>query len=311
MVDVAKKPVVLVVGSTGAVGLKLSALLNERFDVVVRELEGRASPEVRRILMEDADLAVLCLPEAVSMNFEQEAPAGLRILDTSSSHRLTDGWVYGLAELDGGDQANRIRGAPRVANPGCYASGAILLLRPILAGRAADLPLQVAITAVGGVSTGGRAMLTAATAEPIGYRLYGLDQAHRHIPEIQRYAGLPCEPIFMPAVAGHQRGTLVQIPFSREHLKLSFEQVVERLQLAYQDTPGVRVQAVEPGRRFLDAADLAGSNDVVIQVLTDVSRSRYVLTALFDNLGKGAAGAAVQNIELMLGLAPNASVGGL
>lgn len=291
---------VALVGASGTVGLELSKRLVERGDLVVKQLDGRSSARSLGPQLVDVDVAVLCLPDSAASAFVAAAPPDLRILDASAAHRTETGWTYGLPELGGG-QAQAIRVSSRVANPGCYATGAILLLRPLTLGRQDAGSLQVAITAVGGYSTGGRNMLSSMQEDPFGYRLYGLDQAHRHIREIRRHACLQEEPIFMPAVAGHVRGTMVQIPFTREHLGLTYEQVLHRLQAAYQGKPRVQVSSEPPGR-FLDGAALAGRDDVAIHVLTDASQSRFVLTAQYDNLGKGAAGAAEQNLELMLGL---------
>lgn len=292
---------IVIVGASGTVGLDLVQRLQNRETLVVKQLDARAAAVEREAVLAGADMAVLCLPEKAALDFVANASPDLRILDASSAHRTADGWTYGLPEL-GGDQAQRIRSAKRVANPGCYATGAILLLRPLRAAVPADWPLQVAITGVGGFTSGGRKMIADASAKGMGYRLYGLDQDHRHIPEIQHFSGLSSAPIFMPSIAGHERGTLVQIPFSSEHLGLTYEQVLSLLQEAYKATPHVRVVPDTDGVRYLDAAALAGTDDVVIQVHTDASRTRFVLTAQFDNLGKGATGAAEQNIVLMLDL---------
>lgn len=295
------KPVVVVVGSSGTVGLELVARLSKMEGLTVLTLGSSEAEERRAQTLELADLAVLCLPEQAAIKFAEDAPAGLRILDASPAHRLHPDWTYGLPELDG-DNANLIRDSPRVANPGCYATGAILLLRPLVAALTDTSRLQVAITGVGGASSGGRKMLEQVEETPFGYRLYGLDQTHRHIPEIQRFSGLDNEPIFMPGVAGHIRGTIVQIPFTTAHLGLGYQQVVQLLEEAYANQPRVSVVPVTEGARYLQADDLANTDDVRIHVLADAAQQRIVLVAQFDNLGAGAAGAAEQNVRLMLGL---------
>lgn len=300
MSDQLRKPLVAVVGASGTVGLELMQRLEARHDLVVYSLGGRAPRSELYTKAQRADVVVLCLPEAAAAEFVAHAPASMRILDASPAHRTAEGWVYGLPELNA-TQSAQIRQATRVANPGCYATGAILLMRPLMACMVQP-SLQVAITAVGGVSAGGQRMLNEAQDSPFGYRLFGLDQAHRHIPEIQQYSGLQSTPIFMPAVAAHQRGTVVQIPFSASQLGLSYTDVCNSLRAAYRDTPGVKfVERTEP--RFIDASELAGQDGVVIQVFADETEERFVLVAQFDNLGRGAAGAAETNLTLMLGLA--------
>ncbi|KWT95563.1 N-acetyl-gamma-glutamyl-phosphate reductase [Variovorax sp. WDL1] len=242
---------------------------------------------------------MLCLPEAAARAAVASAPKGLRILDASPAHRTAEGWVYGLPELSK-DQPGAIRHADRVANPGCYATGAILLLRPF-AKELADADYPVSVTAVGGYTSGGKKMIEAFAADPFGYRLYGLDLNHRHVPEIVRFAQLKSTPVFMPAVAGYARGTLVQVPLHLTALGLRLEEVVERLQGAYRLT---RVHVdVDTDTRHLDAR-CTGTNDedgVFVSVHPSVDSSCLVLSAAFDNLGKGAAGAALNNVLLMLG----------
>lgn len=291
--------IVVVVGSSGTVGLEMVERLNRVEGIKVLTLGSTDTQEMRNIVLALADLAVLCLPEAAAIEFVESAPATLRILDASPAHRTAPGWLYGLAELG---VANRIRDHPRVANPGCYATGAVLLLHPIMAAMPERKDLQVAITAIGGVSSGGRRMIEKEKSAPIDYRLYGLNQDHRHIPEIKHYAGLHSEPIFMPAVTGHHRGTVVQIPFSAAHLGLGSDQVFSLLAKAYENCPRVKVVPAAEGQRYLSADDMAGSDDVILHVLADATGTRMVLVAQFDNLGIGAAGAAEYNVKLMLGL---------
>lgn len=291
---------VVIVGASGTVGLELRARLAQLEGITVVEVGSMDSAEYRAEVLEAADLGVLCLPEFASQEFMRTAPETWRILDASPAHRTAPDWQYGLAELG---VAHLIRDSPRVTNPGCYATGAILLLMPLIAALPSDKDLQVTIAGIGGVSSGGRNMIAAASADPFGYRLYGLDQGHRHIPEIQRYAGLSSEPIFMPAVAGHARGTIVQIPFTKAHLGLEYEEVVQLLQSAYAGSSRVKVLHAESTQRYLAPELMAGSDELHIRVLTDATRSRFVLTAQFDNLGIGAAGAAAYNVQLMLGRA--------
>ena len=302
----AAKPIVVLVGSSGTVGLDLAQRLEKMTEVTVVGLSRSNSQEERTSILQSADIAVLCLPEHAAVEFVEEARAypKLRILDASPAHRTNSSWVYGLPEIDP-YQPSRIRDAMRVANPGCYATGAILLLRPLLnalAERGIFEQPDISITAIGGVTSGGKKMIAQAETEPFGYRLFGLNQQHRHIPEIQTFAGLVEEPTFMPAVVAHQRGTMVQIPLTTRALGLSFDESSAALHAAYAQTPNVQVFASADGVRFLDGAELAGQDSVRIDLLTDTDKRRMVLVARFDNLGKGAAGAAEQNLRLMLGL---------
>lgn len=300
------KPNVLIVGNSGTVGLDLLNRLSSMSGaIVVSGLSRSHTPSERHALLQAADIAVVCLPEAASVEFVKEAKAypALRILDASPAHRTHNDWVYGLPELSS-TQENAIRHAAYVANPGCYATGAILLLRPLmqaLANKGVHEQPTIAITAIGGVSSGGNKMMDQAQEAPFGYRLFGLTQQHRHIPEIQTFAGLTEEPIFMPSVAAHQRGTMVQIPFTTKQLGLSVDETIAALNAAYPS--GLVCVHAYTAERFLDGAELASQDGVRIDVLVDADKRRMVLVARFDNLGKGAAGAAVQNLRLMLGLA--------
>lgn len=300
------KPVVVIVGSSGTVGLDLAERLAAIADITVIGLSRTHSQEERQAILESATVAVLCLPEQAAIDFVGEAQAypTLRILDASPAHRTSPGWVYGLPELNP-SQSEKIHLSSRVANPGCYATGAILLLAPImsaLAQRGIVEQPDIAITGIGGVTSGGTKMIAKAEADPFGYRLYGLHQEHRHIPEIKAFANLSDAPTFMPAVVAHQRGTMVQVPLNTRTLGLSFDESSAALQNAYAQTPNVRVHASVGDARCLDGASLAGTDGVRIDILTDADKRRMVLVARFDNLGKGAAGAAEQNLRLMLGL---------
>lgn len=300
------KPTVVIVGSSGTVGLDLAQRLHAIDSITVQTLSRDTSAQERQEILRHADLAVLCLPEAAAIEFTKEAEQypHLRMLDASPAHRTNPDWVYGLPELDD-NHAGAIARAAKVANPGCYATGAVLLLRPLMQALAkrgiAEQP-DIAITAIGGVTSGGKKMIAQASQEPFGYRLFGLNQTHRHIPEIKQFANLSEEPIFMPAVVAHQRGTMVQIALTTRQLGLSVDEVVTALKDAYASTSSVQVHAGEGDVRFLDGADLALQDGARVDVLADGAKRRLVLVVRFDNLGKGAAGAAEQNVRLMLGL---------
>jgi N-acetyl-gamma-glutamyl-phosphate reductase len=294
------KPLVAVDGASGTVGLTLMARLAGRQDIEVVPLGSKTPADERQAVLKRASVAVLCLPEAAARAAVAAAPKGLRILDASPAHRCTEGWVYGLPELSK-DQPKAIRNADRVANPGCYATGAILLLRPF-AEELARSNYPVSITAVGGYTSGGKKMIDAFEADPFGYRLYGLDLAHRHVPEIVKFARMQSAPIFMPAVAGHARGTLVQVPLQLGNLGLSVSDVENRLRESY-NGGDVRVVA-RTVERHLEAQfnGPTPEDGLVVTVMQSADAASVVLTAAFDNLGKGAAGAASRNLTLMLEL---------
>lgn len=288
---------VCLVGSSGTVGMSLAKRLADDERIQVFGIGRSAPAELAQSLIDTSDLVVLCLPEEATREWVARLPAGARVLDASPVHRLEPGWVYGLPEL-GPEQPQRIREALRVANPGCYATGAVLALRP-LADLLADYP--VAVFGMGGASTGGNRMLQAAQESPLGVRLYGLNLEHRHLDEITRFAGLARRPSFMPAVADYPQGTMVQVPLDLELLGQSLQAVRERYVQAYQGT-AVEVVVEEGPRKFVSAGELANTDGARLRILADATEQRVLVVVTFDNLGKGAAGAAATNIALMLGL---------
>ncbi len=256
--------------------------------------------------MAAADLVVLCLPDEAARQAVAMAPPGRKLLDASSAHRVAPGWVYGFAELDGA-QAGRIAAAPRVANPGCYATGAIALLRPLVEAGVLPAGHDVSINAVSGYSGGGKAMIAAHEAEAgPAFELYGLGLEHKHLPEIAAYSGLTRGPIFVPSVGHFRQGMLVSIPVFLDRLPGRPKPVdlVETYRAHYRGAARVAVRAAAAA---LTPQALNGTDELEIFVLGDPTDARAVLIARLDNLGKGASGAAAQNIALMLGLAPPAA----
>lgn len=299
---------VFIDGEAGTTGLGIRARLEGVAGITLLHLpeRERKNAQARQAAMAAADLVVLCLPdqaarEAVALAEALGAKAP-RLLDASTAHRTAPGWVYGFPELAGG-QASAIAGAARVANPGCYATGAIALLRPLVeAGLIApDQPL--AINAVSGYSGGGRTMIAAhEAASGPAFEFYALGLEHKHVPEIVHYAGLARRPLFVPAVGHFRQGMLVSIPVFLDQLpgRPSGGEVRAALAAHYRDAALISVPAAAEAK--ITAETLAGSDRMELMVFAHEGHRQAVLVARLDNLGKGASGAAVQNARLMLGL---------
>jgi N-acetyl-gamma-glutamyl-phosphate reductase len=262
--------------------------------------------------MAQVDLVVLCLPddaakESVALATEPGARAP-KILDASTAHRVADGWIYGFAEL-APDQAQAIRQATLVANPGCYPTGALALLRPLVDAGLVAPDQAVTINAVSGYSGGGKSMIEAYEAGSApAFELYGLSLAHKHLPEITAYARLTREPIFVPSVGNFRQGMLVSVPLHLDTLpgRPKAADLEAALVARYAGSDGVQVltgddAALKQGR--IDALALNDTDALELRVFANEAKRQAVLVARLDNLGKGASGAAVQNIRLMLGLA--------
>jgi N-acetyl-gamma-glutamyl-phosphate reductase len=301
-------------GESGTTGLGITARLAGLPQIALVSLpeEKRKDPQAKAALLHTVDLAILCLPDdAARASADLIAglgDAGPRILDASSAHRVASGWVYGFPELAAG-QAQAIASAKKVANPGCYATGAIALLRPLVDAGLLPAAFPITIHAVSGFTGGGKAMIAAhEEGRAPAFELYGLDLEHKHVPEIMAYSGLSQRPIFVPSVGTFAQGMLVQVPLFLDALPGRPKGCDLEAALAghYGASRFVRVlpsqSMTSPEATSIEPESLNGSNDLELRVYTNETRRQAVLVAKLDNLGKGASGAAVQNLALMLGL---------
>ena len=303
-------PVVFIDGDQGTTGLQIHERLHGRTDLrlVTLPAEQRKDPIRRAEALNACDIAILCLPddaarEAVSLI----ANPGVRVIDASSAHRTTPGWTYGFPEMSP-EQAQCIASAHRVTNPGCYPTGAIGLLRPLV--QAGLLPCEhpLCIHAVSGYSGRGRAGVDEhegpnAIRAP-AFQVYGLGLAHKHVPEMQQQIGLSQRPLFVPAYGAYRQGIVLTVPLELRMLPPGVDgaRLHACLERHYAEATHVQVVSLEEAQALphLDPQVLNGTNNMRLAVFVNREHGQVLLSAVFDNLGKGAAGAAVQNLNLML-----------
>ncbi|OAN60127.1 N-acetyl-gamma-glutamyl-phosphate reductase [Sphingomonas sp. TDK1] len=306
---------VFIDGAAGTTGLEIRERLAGRseIDVMVLDDQDRKDPKKREEALNAADFVILCLPddaarEAVAMIQNERT----RVIDASTAYRTAADWTYGFAELEPG-QASAIAEAARVSNPGCYPTGFLALVRPLI--RAGLIPhdFPLSVNAVSGYSGGGRAMIAefegdGPDATGTAFRPYGLSLAHKHVPEMQKHARIEHPPIFLPSVARTYRGMIVEVPlplfaFTR---KPSVEALENVLRDAYRDSPVVQVLPADVATVSIE--ENAGTDRLSVRVFGNDETRQARLIATLDNLGKGAAGAAVQNLNIMAGLDPTAGL---
>jgi N-acetyl-gamma-glutamyl-phosphate reductase len=305
-------PSVFIDGDQGTTGLEIVAQLSGRRDITLITLPEamRKDPAARAAAINACDVAVLCLPdEAARQAVASIRNPRVRVIDASSAHRTHPEWVYGFPEMSP-QQSGRIARALRVSNPGCYPTGAIALLRPLVEAGClrADAPLN--IHAVSGYSGRGREGIEAhegpGAATGLPFQTYGLGLQHKHVPEIQLHAGLQGRPFFVPSYGSFRQGISLTIPVHASMLQrpMTAQALRDVLAQRYRSHHHVHVlDAVQTeAMTRLDPQALNGSNDLQLAVFGNHTHGQFLLSAVFDNLGKGAAGAAVQNLVLMLGL---------
>ena len=298
-------------GSAGTTGIEIVERLSGRSDVSLILLpdDRRKDASARAEALAAADIAILCLPDDAA----REAVAladGLptRFIDASTAYRVDPAWTYGFAEIEPG-RREALRTAQFVSNPGCYPTGFLALVRPLV--REGLLPAETPLSlhACSGYSGGGKPMVAefeADGAAPTAFRPYALGLAHKHMPEMQRHAGLGLPPIFAPAVANTYRGMIVEVPLHLAQLAAdtTVEQVREALADAYAGSPLVSVASLDESTALgaIDIEHVAGTDRLALFVFANAATGHIRLLAALDNLGKGASGAAVQNLNIMAGL---------
>ena len=295
-------------GEAGTTGLQIRDKLKGVSGLKLASLapEARKDTAAKQKLYGEVDVVILCLPDEAAKEAARlidgmgaDAP---RVIDASSAHRVAPGWVYGFPELVAG-QREKIASAKKVSNPGCHATGAIALLRPLVEARVLPRETPVSIASVSGYSGGGKSMIEAfESGRAPAFELYGLKLEHKHMPEIELYSGLTARPIFSPSVGDFRQGMLVSVPLHLDSLpgKLTGDDLRAVFVKHYRGQKYFHVMESEDAAR-LEPELLNGTNDIEIHMFANEPRRQALLVAKFDNLGKGASGAAVQNLMLMLG----------
>lgn len=294
-------------GAAGTTGLEIAERLAGRGDIALVTLAAEERKDIsrRRAALNDCDIAILCLPddaarEAVAM---VDNPRTV-IIDASTAHRTAPGWIYGFHELDPDHGRARLATATRIANPGCYPTGFLALVVPLIRAGLLDPATPLTIHAVSGYSGGGREMIAAYadSEQRQAWSGYARGLSHKHLPEMQRHAGLVAAPLFTPAVVDCYRGMVVEVPLRATQLAGDRHAIHACWAGFYADAPLVRVAAHDDAAGNLAITRLAGRDTIELFVTASPDGAQLLLSAALDNLGKGAAGAAVQTVNLLLGV---------
>lgn len=296
---------VFIDGSAGTTGLRIEERLSSRSDISLIKLsdEVRKDQEARRQAIHEAEIVFLCLPDPAAIEAVELAQGSkARIIDTSTAHRTAQGWTYGMAELAG--QRQRIAEADRVANPGCHASGFIALVAPLVEAGMLSRDVALSCFSLTGYSGGGKKMIAEyqdAHRNPLleGPRQYALTQQHKHLKEMSKLSGLELAPVFCPIVADFYSGMEVTVPLFARDIKGSAEDI-RNLYRSYYAEGLIRPVDDADGDGMLSSAAYSGRDDMQVGVFGN--EDRILLVSRFDNLGKGASGAAIQNMNIMLGV---------
>jgi N-acetyl-gamma-glutamyl-phosphate reductase len=309
-----KKPTIFVDGASGTTGLGIQERLRQQGDVALKSIaeDKRKDAGAKRALMEEVDLVILCLPDEAAKEtvalIDSMGAKGPKVLDASTAFRVASDWTYGFPELTP-DQADKIRAARKVSNPGCYPTGGIALLRPLVDAAILPADYPVTVNAVSGYSGGGKSMIASfEDGSAPAFELYGLGFEHKHLPEMQLYSRLTRRPIFVPSVGNYRQGMLVSVPLQLDMLpgKPGGADLHAALMKRYAGSKYVSVMPFENAafkNGKLEPEALNETNQLELYVFASDKYHQAVLVARLDNLGKGASGAAVQNMRLMLALA--------
>jgi len=307
-------PRVFIDGEVGTTGLQIRERLVGRTDLQLISIDPdkRKDPAARAAMLNGADAVILCLPddaskEAVGLITNPD----VKVIDASTAYRTDPDWAFGFPELDA-EQRGKIAGSRRISNPGCYSTGAIALTRPLVSAGILPTDLPLSFNAVSGYTGGGKAMIaefedeTSPNFTKVPYRIYGMGLSHKHVPEIQKHGGLLTRPIFTPAVGRYAQGMLVELPLHLATLEdgRCLHDIHTAYAAHYKGERFVEVASLDEAKSLttLDPEGLNGTNRLKIFVFGSDTSGQARLVALLDNLGKGASGAAVQNLNLVLGL---------